>query len=200
MSQRLETVRETATRMPERWGLRDPITHLDFHGPLSAMLLDAQPAEVWAEPSEAHIVSFILSGERRHRMWHDSRPIFDGPLPLRANIVPAGVRPTALVTDPLRVLHVYIPASHLVSVAEAAGAGSAAQELQVIDPLFRPDPQFEAVLQGISGAVGGDVWADRLLLDTLGAALSAYIIHRWSSLAGSSRLRSPAKGGLSPHN
>lgn len=186
MTQRLETASEMALRMPRRWGLAEGAALLDFHRGLSAVLLDAMPAEVCSEAGDAHIVCLPMGQEARHRIWHDDRAVHDGFLPAhRVTIVRSGTRPRAVLQKRYRVLHVFVPASEVVASAERAGAGDAARALEIEDPRFAADPALETILRQIAEAIAANSWTDRLWLDTLGASLIARLLQRWSNLSSS---------------
>ena len=151
----LETARDQSLLMPSRWGLRDAPKVLDFAGGLSATFLSAQPGEVCSPPTEAHIVSLVTRCERHHRMWRDGKVITDGTLPSSSvNIVAAGIAPRAVISDPIDVLHVYVPAARLKDEAERAG-GLGAGNFEIVDPLYRPDASLTAVLGAIARSIVG---------------------------------------------
>ena len=195
----LETARDQSLLMPSRWGLRDAPKVLDFAGGLSATFLSAQPGEVCSPPTEAHIVSLVTIGERHHRMWRDGKVITDGTLPSSSvNIVAAGIAPRAVISDPIDVLHVYVPAARLKNEAERAG-GLGAGNFEIVDPLYRPDTSLTAVLGAIARSIAGEDWTDGLWLDSLGATVTARMLQRWSTLARDAGGRpAPARGGLAP--
>ena len=173
-----------ALRMPQRWGLANAPTALDFHRGLSAVILRSTPGEVASSAGVASIVCTAFGGARRHRLWYDNRVVHDGFLPSRKiNIVPAGSTPRAVHEQACRVLQVFVPTAQLQAEAEQAGAGGAARGLALVNPLFAPDPPLEALMVQIAEAMTGKSWADRLWLDSLGAALTARLIQRWSNVA-----------------
>ncbi len=159
--------------------------------------IDASPGEVCGPPSNAHILSFILRGEARHRLWFDDHAITDGVLPDRSvAIVPAGIRPRAVSVEPILLTHVYLPHSYLSGKAAELGWHRRAGSLEIINPDYRPDEALISLCQCLSAALPAIDTLGRLYAESLAAALALRLLQNWSNVAPSA---APCvRGGLAP--
>ncbi|MDP9097060.1 MAG: hypothetical protein M3N26_11020, partial [Pseudomonadota bacterium] len=157
-------------------------------------MLDSLPGELRSPATDNHILSFVVRGERHHRLWHDARLVHDGVLASKSiNIVPAGSVPRAVVDTSIRVLHVYLPHSTLIDVAQSTGVPMGS--LEIIDPKSAFDPPLINLLSALHDAVDASKPVDRLWRDCICQAVVARVLHRWSNLGQPHETR--FVGGLS---
>lgn len=173
----------------------------DFHDGLSAVILESGPGELAAPASDAHIVSMFVKTEARHRLWRDGRQVTDGPVPERAiNLIPAGVKPRAVVSQRVQALQIFIPHATVIRRTEQAYSARVAADLALIDPRFARDEAFEGLASALFDSVAAGAERDSLWLDSLGAAIVARVIERWSNASELARAYAGKhSGGLAPH-
>jgi AraC-like DNA-binding protein len=195
------SAQDLAFRMPADWGMTtDAPKIVGLCGGVSSCLLVGLPGEVSAPASDNHILSFVTRGEPHHRLWHDAKIVTDGPLPSHSiNIVPAGRAPRAVIAQPIRVLHVYLPHDHLMLLASTIQEGHARQGLEIVDPHYEPDPELEGLLGALEGGIRDCTSAGALWREGLCQAILARVIQRWSNFAqGERRSETVRAPGLAP--
>ena len=191
----LQTARELAIAMPDRWRIPPAARLLAAHGSVNAQRLESLPGEVTSPPAEAHILSYIRRGEPDHRLWFDDRPITEGHLPDRClSLCPAGKVPRAVFRDRIQVTHVYLPHAYVFERAVQLGWSSGPGALELTNPDYRPDDALVRLCQCLSDALPGEGAADRLYIDSIIVALVSRLIQRWSNLAKGAL--PPFRGGL----
>jgi AraC family transcriptional regulator len=123
-----------------------------------------------------------LTGERHHRQWLDGRVTIDHAVPFgRLVIIPAGCAPRAVVTDPIKVLHVYVPTQVLETLhEERCGARG---PIELINPNLADAPLFGGPMSMLAQALASGKKLDRQWLDGIGTAICARAIERWSNRA-----------------
>lgn len=196
----VEPADQSAKKAIDRWGGSEGSGLFELHDGISAVVLKSGPGELEAPASDAHIVSCFLQTEQRHRHWRDGKPIDDGPLPRGAiNIIPAGTKPRAVVSEEVVALQIFVPHKALIRKVEGAYSSSVALHFEVLDPRFQRDAEFETIAGLIADHISGTRVAGSLWLDSLGAAVAARIIDRWSTAAETAeRIKTRHQGGLTP--
>ena len=184
MNGRPLTARDLALAIPGEWHVESAPRLLGPPKGVSAVVLDAHPAEVFTRPSEAHILSYVARGERHHRLWFDGKQITDGPLPNRCiTIVPAGVSPRAVLSDPVKVTHFYLPHAYLGCKAAELGWHRGMGALEILNPDYRPDEPLVMIAECLTQAIPSYTSADRLYVDSLVTALASRVVQKWSNVA-----------------
>jgi len=188
---------DLAERMPQMWQTR-PLLRVagsETTGIAAVRMRVRGPeSEVEGPVSDNHILSFVLSGERRHTIWHDGRLAFEGVLRSRSfNIVPAGAKPQAVVQNRVDVAHLYLPAAFVVEQAIQSEYFNT-YEFTLLDPRCVADPVMEHIVQALLLANETGT-PSRLFADSLGSAAADHVLRHHSSLAS---LAKPAfrRGGL----
>jgi AraC-like DNA-binding protein len=115
------------------------------------------------------------------------------------NILPAGQAPRALIAEPLRALHIYLPQSSLANQARELEWSGATDALEVVDLLFKPDAHLERLGSIIAETLDAHRPQQKLYIDALASAVTTRVLLNWTNLTGSRTLaRMSTKGGLTP--
>ena len=155
--------------------------------------------EVWGEPdNDRHIVSVQCSSHHAE-VWKDGRAAFTKTVERgTTSIMEAGVRPRAIQRGPWKVLHLYVPAALITSLAEAHERPVSAGRLELINPQCARDTKLEWIGREVLAEIGSGAPLSRLRIDVLGQDLAIQLLRAHSNLAGT-RTPTQARGGLPAH-
>lgn len=148
-----------------------------------------------------HIVCVMLS-EFEGQTTYDGRIASKGKhRPGMITIVPAGVRPRAILSGRYSILHCYLPHSVLSRVACEAELTATPSAIELFDPACAFDPMLKQIGEGIRQEFERKDRSSQLRVDLLSQQLAIHLLLRHSNLAGPSAARcDAAKGGLAPHH
>jgi AraC family transcriptional regulator len=155
--------------------------------------------EIRAEPDPAqHIV--VLQFRSFAAEWFlDEEPQFSGAFRVGdVSLVPAGVRPRAVMRGRYRCLHIYLPDRVVEQCAEAEAQGP--RRVQLAQPRRGKarDDAIERVGREILAEMREDQPLSRLRVDALGQELAVQLLRAHSNLAGMRRAQGSAGSGLAP--
>ena len=140
--------------------------------------------------ANTHVLSMALRPYRCEAWADGKRLAFDHCRTASLQIMAAGLTPRAFFSDPLKILHVYLPHDRLAEIAAVAPGA-----LELRDPLAQFDPDLAHACGQLVQELQGDCVMSQLHFDALNLSIAVQLVRRWSNRGLAS---APAKAGLPP--
>jgi AraC family transcriptional regulator len=115
-------------------------------------------------------------------VFKDGRHVFSRAISAGGvSLMEAGVRPRAIHHGRWQVLHLYLPAELVTTLAVDAALIASPEALELIDPQCASDPVIQRIGADVAAEMREAAPLSRLRIDTLGVDLTIQLIRNWSN-------------------